>query len=213
VATDPTLYTDSQIATATYYRLAQGFTGTATGTWGNATGGSNLVTEFENSATTSSFKHGNTRLDLGNGEYLDVGVENVLSFTPQAITAIAPNTWFDLATVDMLNGTTFYNSEADAVTLSINLNLTDPSHSGVVHVNLGLVSTENSSDPVASADIVELLNPSTDFRVTIDGVEYRLELAWMTLDPATGTVQGNQFLVFEGQAANAVLRARLVSNH
>jgi hypothetical protein len=113
----------------------------------------------------------------------------------------------------MLNGTTFYESEADGVTLSINLNLTEPAQAGVVHVNLGLISTENSSDRTASADIVELRNPNTDFTVTVDGVTYRLELGWATQDPAAGVSQGNQFLVYEGASAHAELRARFVSNH
>jgi hypothetical protein len=82
----------------------------------------------------------------------------------------------------------------------------------VVHINLGLISTENTSDRLASADIVQLLNPSTDFTVTIDGVTYRLELSWATLDPGAGVVQGNQFLIYEGSTAQAQLRARFKSN-
>ena len=76
-----------------------------------------------------------------------------------------------------------------------------------------MVSTENTSDRTASADIVELRNPSTDFTVVIDGVTYRLELGWATLDPGAGVSQGNQFLIYEGSAARAELRARFVSNH
>ena len=98
------------------------------------------------------------------------------------------------------------------MTLSVNLNLTDPAEVGIVHLDLGLISTDNSSDRLASADIVELRNPSTDFTINIDGVEYRLELSWVTLDPGAGVVQGNQFLVFEGASAAAQLRARFVSD-
>jgi hypothetical protein len=79
-------------------------------------------------------------------------------------------------------------------------------------VNLGLISTENTSDRTASADIVELRNPSTDFTVQIEGVTYRLELGWTTLDPGAGVPRGNQFLVYEGSSANAELRARFVSD-
>ncbi len=212
-ATDTALYKNSGTASAAYYRLSSGFTGNGSGTWGNATGSSNLFTTFQNGSGNSTFKHGNTKLDLGNGEYLDAGVENVLSFTPVSFDTIVPNTWFGLGDLVMLNGTTFYNSEADGVTLSINLNLTEPAQSAVVHINLGLISTENTSDRLASADIVELRNPSTDFKVTVDGVEYRLELGWATKDPGAGVVQGNQFLVFETASASAVLRGRFVSNH
>lgn len=209
---DAALYYDSYNSGSTYYRLASGFTGNSTGTWGNATGGPNLLVNTQNGVDSSTFKHGNTKLDLGNGEYLDAGTENVLSFTRKPFETIVPNTWFALGDLLLLNGTTFYDSEADGVTLSINLNLTDPVQSAVIHVNLGLISTENSSDRTASADIVELRNPNTGFSVDIDGVNYRLELSWATLNPGAGVAQGNKFLVYEGSSAQAELRARFVPN-
>lgn len=209
---DTAAYSDSNSRNARYYRLVSGFTGTSTGTWGNATGGPGLLTETANGVDNSTFKHGNTKLDLGNGEFLDAGTENVLSFTRRPFDTIVPNTWFALGGLVMLNGTTFYDSEADGVTLSINLDIAQPAKSGVVHVNLGLVSTENSSDRTSSADIVELRNPSTDFTVQVDGVTYRLELGWATLDPGAGVPRGNQFLVYEGSSASAELRARFVSD-
>jgi hypothetical protein len=213
VALNTAAYKDSSSSRASYYRLVSGFTGNSTGTWGNATGGPNLVVDTQNGEDNSTFKHGNTKLDLGNGEFLDAGTENVLSFTRTPFDTIVPNVWFPLGEMVMLNGTTFYSSEADGVTLSINLNLTQPAQSGVVQVNLGLISTENTSDRTASADIVELRNPRTDFTVIVDGVTYRLELSWATLDPGAGTSQGNQFLIYEGSSARASLRARFTSNY
>ncbi|MCB1277362.1 choice-of-anchor K domain-containing protein [Prosthecobacter sp.] len=211
--TRPAEYSSSSTITKTFYRLTSGFSGTGEGNWGNAIGGTNLVTNIQNGSGTSTFKHGNTKLDLGNGEYLDAGVENVLSFTPAAFDSITPNTWFDFGELLLLNGTTFYNSEATNVTLSVNLTLTEPSLSFTTHIDLGLTSTENTSDRLASADIVAIENPTTDVRVTIDGVEYRLELSWVTLDPGAGVVQGSKFLIFEGATAKAELRARFTSNH
>jgi len=210
--TNPTAYNTSPTNSQTYYRLTAGFSGTGIGSWGNATGGTNLVTTVQNGPTTSTFKHGNTKLDLGNGQYLDAGVENVLTFTREDFTIITPNTWFKFGDLVMLNGTTFYDSEASGVTLTMNLNLTQPAQTITTHINLGLISTENTSDRLASADIVELKNPTTDAKVIIDGVEYTLELSWSTLDPGSGVVQGNQFLVFEGSSAHAELRARFKSN-
>lgn len=212
VSTRPAEYADSNITSQTYYRLTSGFSGTGDGNWGNAIGGTNLVTNIQNDSEISTFKHGNTKLDLGNGEYLDAGVENVISFTPEQFDTITPNTWFKFGEMTMLNGTTFYNSEATGVTLSTNLHLTQPSLDFTTHIDLGLTSTENTSDRLASADIVELKNPTTDVRVTIDGVEYRLELSWTTLDPGAGVVQGNKFYIFEGATAKAELRARFTSN-
>ncbi|WP_409215008.1 choice-of-anchor K domain-containing protein [Prosthecobacter sp.] len=210
--TRPAEYATSSTNSQTYYRLTSGFSGTGDGNWGNAIGGTNLVTNIQNGTETSTFKHGNTKLDLGNGEYLDAGVENVLSFTRASFDTITPNTWFKFGEVMMLNGTTFYNSEATGVTLSVNLTLTQPALNFTTHIDLGLTSTENTSDRLASADSVQLTNPTTDVRVTIDGVEYRLELSWATLDPGAGVVQGNKFLIFEGATATAELRARFTSN-
>lgn len=209
----PAQYASSAVNTQTYYRLTSGFSGTDQGSWGNAIGGANLVTSIQNSGTTSTFESGNTKLDLGNGQYLDAGVENSLSFTPATFDSITPNTWFDFGAMQILNGTTFYNSEASGVTLSVNLNLTQPAINFTTHIDLGLVSTTNTSDRLASADIVQLLNPTTDFAVTIDGVQYRLELQWVSLDPGASVVQGNNLLVFEGSTAAVELRARFTSNY
>lgn len=211
--TRPAEYVTSSINTQTYYRLTSGFSGTGEANWGNVIGGTNLVSTIQNGSETSTFKHGNTKLDLGNGEYLDAGVENVISFTRASFDTITPNTWFKFGEMQMLNGTTFYNSEATAVTLSVNLTMTQPALNFTTHIDLGLTSTENTSDRLASADTVEINNPTTDVRVTIDGVEYRLELSWATLDPGAGVVQGNKFLIFEGATAKAELRARFTSNH
>ncbi|MGV3660862.1 MAG: choice-of-anchor K domain-containing protein [Prosthecobacter sp.] len=214
-STRPAEYADSSVNTQTYYRLTSGFSGTGDGTWGNAIGGTNLVTNIQNDGPDDSatFKHGNTKLDLGNGEYLDAGVENVLTFTPEDFDTVVPNVWFTLGELMMLNGTTFYNSEATGVTLSVNMTLTQPAINLTTHIDLGFTSTENTSDRLASADAVQLKNPTTDVNIIIDGVEYRLELSWETLDPGAGVVQGNNFLIFEGATAQARLRARFTSNH
>lgn len=213
VSTRTAEFASSLINSQTYYRLISGFTGSDTASWGNATGGPNLVTDTQNTNNTSTFKSGNTKLDLGGGQYLDAGVQNALSFTPQPFTSITPNTWFDFGAMQISNGTTFYNSEATGVTLSVNLNLSQPAVSYTAYVNLGLVSTPNTSDPLTSADIVQLLNPTTDFTVTIDGVQYRLQLQWVSKDPSSSVVQGNNLLIFEGANAAVELQGRFTSNY
>lgn len=209
----PAEYVTGPTNTQTYYRLTSGFSGAGEGSWGNALGGTNLVTTIQNSGTTSTFKSGNTKFDLGNGEYLDAGVENSMSFTPASFEKITPNVWFDFGAMQILNGTTFYDSEATGVTLSVSMNLTQPALSFITYVNLGFISTTNTSDRLASADIVQLLNPTTDFTVTIDGVQYRLELEWVSKDPASSVVQGNNLLVYEAATAAVQLRGRFTSNH
>jgi Tfp pilus assembly protein PilE len=211
--TQPAQYTTSSINTQTYYRLTSGFSGTDVASWGNAIGGANLVTTIQNSSTTSTFKSGNTKLDLGNGQYLDAGVQNSVSFTPAGFGSITPNTWFNFGAMQLFNGTTFYNSEATGATLSVNMNMTQPALNFTAHVDLGFVSTPNTGNALASADIVQLLNPTTDFSVTIDGVQYRMQLQWVSLDPSSSVVQGNNLLVFEGATAAVELQARFTSNY
>jgi hypothetical protein len=125
---------------------------------------------------------------------------------------VQPNTSFKLGDLTMLNGTTFYNSEASSVTLRVNLNLSSPPLNSTVDIVFNLINTSNSTDRLASADIVQIATPQpTSF--TVNGVTYALQLSWVTLDPGAGVVQGDQFLVFEGASARAELRATLVSNH
>ncbi len=209
---DSAQFIDSGNVTSTYYELVSSFEGGAVGSWSNAAGGSNLVQTMTNGNPTSTFEHGNTQLDLGGGVFLDAGVKNTLTFTKTDFTGAAPNTWFSLGNLQMLNGNTFNESEATSAALALNLNLTNPASSGVVNINFGFVSTENSSDLLASADIVELRSPLTNFTVDIGGVSYRLELSWETLNPGTGVVDGTNFLIYEGVTAQARLRARFVPN-
>ncbi|MEQ1883042.1 MAG: choice-of-anchor K domain-containing protein, partial [Burkholderiales bacterium] len=208
-----TSYSDSATTTETYYQLVSDFSGGGVGSWGNVQGGSNLVQATSNGDPTSSLTHGNTKLDLGGGNFLDAGVANELTFTKTDFTGAAPNTWFEFGSVSILNGTTFYDSESSGATLTVNLNLTQPASTGVVHVDLGFISTENNGNSLENADIVELKSPSTNFTTTIGGVTYRLELSWVSLDPGSGVVQGNQFMIYEGATASAQLRARFVSDH
>ena len=205
-------YSDSGISAQEYYRLVDGFSGSGSGSWNSVTGGSTLTSTITPGDPSTTLSHGNTQLDLGNGEFLDAGVANTLTYTKNTFASITPNTPFKLGELAMLNGTTFNDSEANGATLSINLSFTNPPISVVANVNFGFISTENSSDRLASADIVEIINPSP---VTIiqDGISYTLNLGWVTLDPGAGVVQGNRFLVFEGASARAELRATLTPNH
>jgi hypothetical protein len=213
VSTSPSTYADSSIAIEEYYRLVSGFTGSGTGSWNSVTGGPTLSSTSTNGNPTSSLSHGSTTLDLGNGELLDAGVANSLTFTKNNFTSVAPNVYFTLGQVVMINGTTFLNSEATGATLSLNLSFSNPAVSTTANVQLKFTNTENSLDRLASADIVELVNPTAVTTVTIDGVAYTLKVEWVSLNPATGVVQGNKFLIYEGASANASLRAILVSNH
>lgn len=210
VTLNPAVYLSSQVATADYYRLVSSIGGSEAGSWTGITGGGNLMQSVSTDGQTTTLTHGNTKLDLGGGEYLDAGVENVVSFTQNTFSGITPNTWFKLGDVTMLNGTTFYDSEASGATLRLDFDLNEPSATSVVDINLGFISNENTSDRQASADVVEIKNPTTGTVFESGGVSYRLELSWVSLDPSAGLVQGSQFLIYEGSTAYAEMRARFV---
>jgi len=212
-ATGATGVSDSPVITHAYYRLLAGLTGTVSPSFLDPQGGDSMVSAIEPAnGGQVVFRHGDTQLDLGNGDVLDAGVENVITFTAQPFSAVAPNNWFSVGDITMLNGNTFNDSEATAVSLSLNFALTDPAFVGTAVIQLGLISTPNSNDRIASADIVQLMNATTNFTMTFDDITYRLEVAWESTDPAAGLVQGTEFLIFEGGQASGRLRGRFVSD-
>jgi prepilin-type N-terminal cleavage/methylation domain-containing protein len=211
VATNST-YTDSGTSGGSYFRLASGLTANTTATWLTPAGNSTLVYSLNNKPNTATLTHGSTVFDDGMGGTIDSGVENVLTYKRNNLANVAPNTTFTLGDLTLLNGTTFNDSEATAATLAVTLNFASPNVSTTVNINFGLINTDNSPDRLASADIVELRTPNAGTVITIDGVNYQLELSWVTLDPSAGVVSGNQFLIFEGGSAKAELRGRLVAD-
>jgi prepilin-type N-terminal cleavage/methylation domain-containing protein len=212
--TDAVLYSDSSIDSDTYYKLAASFAGQTTPSWINGAGGPALVTNYNNTNPDSvTFSHGDTRLDLGGGEYLDAGVENTMTFNREQFSGVAPNTDFTLGTLVILNGTTFNDSEATSVTLKLVLNLNQPvTQSGTVNVNFTMVSTPNTSDRLASADTVTVSNPTTSYTVTTGGVTYTLQLKLVSQDPNSGLVNGNTFYIYEGASASATVVGQFKSN-
>ncbi len=212
--TNATLYADGSTDSDTYYKLVASFAGTETPSWINGAGGPNLVHTYSNGDPGSvQYSHGDTRLDLGGGEYLDAGVENTMTFRRAAFSNVAPNTDFNLGEFVILNGTTFNDSEATSVTLKLVMALTQPAtQSGTVNVNFTMVSTPNTSDRLASADTVTMSNPTTSFTVTSGGVTYTLQLRFVNLDTDNGQVSGNTFYIYEGASARAQLVGKFVSN-
>jgi prepilin-type N-terminal cleavage/methylation domain-containing protein len=211
-----TLYNDSATDADTFYKLVASFTGTQTPTWSNPGGGPNLQHTISNStADNVVLSHGDTKLDLGGGQYLDAGVENTLAYKrTNPFSNIPPNTGFTLGELVILNGTTFNDSEATSATLNVPLSLTQPSAtSGSIALNFSMVSTSNTSDRLASADTMTLGNPTTNFTVTSGGVTYTLKVSLVTLDSDAGVVTGNTVYVYEGSSARIGLIGKFVSNH
>ncbi|WP_038162818.1 choice-of-anchor K domain-containing protein [Verrucomicrobium sp. BvORR106] len=212
--TDALLYADSSSDSDTYYKLVASFTGSHTPIWTSVAGGGNLKYTTDNSDPDGiSVSHGDTRLDLGGGQYLDAGVENRMDFTRAAFGGAAANTEFSLGELMILNGTTFSDSEATSATLRLTLALTQPvTQNGTVNINYTMVSTPNTSDRLASADTVTVQNPTTSFSVTTGGVTYTLQVRLVSLDADSGVVTGNTFYIYEGSSARAALMGKFVSN-
>jgi hypothetical protein len=205
--------TESAVNRNEYYRLVAGFTGGVQSSVGNVSGGPNLDYSVDTSTPNRiTFTHGNPETDLGNGEIINTGEANSIQLTTQNFTSIQPGSWFSVGDVSLLNGEIFNDTAANSVVFALNFNVSDPAHTGTANIELQLINTANTSDRLASADIVKLSNPVTDLVVTIDGINYRLEVSWQNIDPTTGVVNGNEFLVFEGGTAQGRLRARFVSD-
>ena len=141
---------------------------------------------------------------------------SALWFEPQAALNVQPEQSFTLGTLYYRNGTIVSNTGASGVDLAVTLNFSVPSGmapiNAVYHSNL--LNTTNSSDQVASADIVSLGNISSPLAFTdAAGYRYYLEMTFQvdqnTLDGTLSTV--NQFRVFEGMQGSAELLGRFTT--
>ena len=208
---DPEAYRDSYTRYGRYFSLVESFDGTLEGVWKDPSGGANLVAEITNGEDSSEFAHGDTQLDLG-GEILDAGVQNRLDFIPATVSGVAPGEQFELATLNMHNGTTFNDSEASAVTLEISVDLGPEAGAHVFSIPMAMENTENSDDREASADIVELLSTTTSVRPEINGVRYELRLSIAIVDD-NGVTEGSKFLIYEGATATGKILGTFVPSY
>lgn len=147
-----------------------------------------------------------------------------LEFTGNSFTTTVPRNFVfgdpvhlsdavSLGRLDYFNGTVVVGSTADAVSLDLTVSLTDPA--GIAPIGfsnpLELITTLNTPDPIASADIVKITPPggiSPVQFVTPEGIPLTLQ------DLHFGTVNGggfdsiDEFFVLEGDSANAELLGR-----
>lgn len=142
---------------------------------------------------------------------------SALWFTPLALGPLAAEQYFEVGYLYYRNGTIQSNTGASAVSLELTMNFSAPT--GVDPMALtfqsSLINTVNSSDPIASADIVTLNNSYKSIGFTdAYGHEYFFELSFQvdndTLDGTLSTP--DQFRVFEGAQGRAVLLGRLTTN-
>ena len=184
------------------------FTGQITGSWIQPMGSPSLVSSVTN-ADSATFSHGEVKLDLGNGEFLEAGTANRMIFTPASFDQKPEWTWFPIGVLQSLNGTTFYDSEASQITLHLEVNLASPITKKIeIDLLLLLTSTENSSDQSSSADIVAFKEP---FRPTfiVGNERYVMEFSWSLINPTSGFTTGSSLAAYEGAEALAELRVRI----
>jgi hypothetical protein len=120
---------------------------------------------------------------------------------------------FSFGTLSYYNGTTVLGTEATGVDLSVTASFTSPSGINKSFLyNLGIITTPNTADADASADIIQFqtIFPSSTF--TSGGMNYTLE--FLGFGDITGSAFStvNQFHVREDNRASAQLLGRITSN-
>ncbi len=171
---------------------------TSDGFFDNATGGPGLVTTGEG---TANFTWG-------------IGVNgsgpSSLDFTSESYVGETDDI-FSFGTLDYFNGTIAGNSGADAVDLNVSLSFTNPTGiDSTFDYNLQLINSPNTSDPIASADMVFLPGTVPDNSFSFDGVDYTLEfIGFGTVDSVNGFVALDSFNVLEGKNAGVQLLGRV----
>lgn len=200
-------YRDSNSRTEFYYPVATDLGGSVSASFETPSGGDNLVAQINEGG--SFFSHGNPQMDLG-GELIDAGEPNTLRFESKPFKEIASGHSFELGNLFYHNGTTFNDSHATSVDLKVRIALANPARDLEFTINLALVNTENSGNPEASADFVRLTNLNQDIDLTIDNVDYNLQLEFGGTD-SFGFSSENQFHVYEGATGRGILTGTFVA--
>jgi len=111
---------------------------------------------------------------------------------------------FDIGIIAYHNGTISKGTNATSVKLRLNIELQDPK---VIQCNfsfqLNFNPVEETDDPWESADYVNFPNTFPKELITIDGIEYTLEIIGFSKD--NGTTYVNQFRVLENYTMSAKL--------
>ncbi|MEN9867220.1 MAG: hypothetical protein RL748_2810 [Pseudomonadota bacterium] len=142
----------------------------------------------------------------GNPGNFGVGANN-LTFTGSNFD-VNLNTPFKLGTLSYFNGTTSAGSNASSLDFKTQLNFTQPGIPAVFSTfTLGLNSTANTSDPVASADFVNFNSLTSSSRFVIGDITYTIKIDGFRNVVGDGFLESNahQFHVQEGRRASAEL--------
>lgn len=202
LAKDPSAYRDSSEHSAYYYPVPESLSGTVEGDFHSPSGGSNLAYKITNNH--DRFEHGDPVFIL-DGQPVNSGDPNVLTFTSQAFSDIPPGQKFKLGDFYYHNGSTYYDSHATGVLLKVTIGLPERSQTLSFDLDLDLVNTENDPDDAnASADYVVITNLAQDIPLQINGVNYRMILEFGATD-SFGFSSKSQFHVYEGATGQGEL--------
>ncbi|MDP3851622.1 MAG: choice-of-anchor K domain-containing protein [Luteolibacter sp.] len=142
---------------------------------------------------------------------------SALWFQPLDLGVIAPEESFELGHLFYRNGTIKSGTGATWVDIALTLSFSQPLGLDPLSVVFGteLINTLNSSDPIASADIVSLRELAAPVNFTdAAGNRYFLELTFQvdreTIDGTLSTQ--DEFRVFEGSQGSATLMGRFTTD-
>ncbi len=176
------------------------FQGTSSGIFVNPVGGPGMVTT---GAGTNNFT-------WGNGSPFN-SPPSSLNYTGTAFDN-NENTAFTFGTLNYFNGTITAGTGANSVDLAVEFDLTSPEH--IIQnfaFDLALINTANTSDPNASADIVNFDNTVPDNFFSTGGIDYTLEFLGFGTLTGGGFTVADSFRVLEGQSASVELVGRITS--
>ena len=140
---------------------------------------------------------------------------SALWFRPGSFSNVALEAPFEIGRLYYRNGTINSGTGASQVDLSLLLNFSSPlltNPTQTISSTLMMINTLNTSDPIASADIVKLGSPASLLTFTDpDNRNYFLELSFQVDQNATdGSLSDfDKFRVFEGETGQAVMMGRV----
>ena len=130
---------------------------------------------------------------------------------------MTPEQTFKIADLYYRNGTIVTDTGASAVDLNLSFTFSNPSGMSqmTTSVTMDLLNTVNNANQIASADIVQLGNPTAPIQFTdASGNSYYLNLSFKpdqsTMDGSLSTA--SQFRVFEGMQGRAELWGQFSTN-
>lgn len=207
-STNPEIYADSPAATSGFYALVPSFTGDISARWNPSEGPSGMVSHRYNSNPNDVEETDGTPASGYNTGPNSFDFKRVPTFN-----GVPPNTDFRLGTLLYHNGTIVSGTGASVLHLHLEITMTSPSIAETgTNVNIQLDNTINTASAAESADYATLVNPTTNYSISVDGVTYTLQVHYGTISVSQGYVSGNTLAVWEGSTGTVDVFGSFVSS-